>query len=292
MGKLTRYFSKIFAGKAENNGVFGSAAIGVGQVVPTNDVDVLQSLPAYVNGWGNAIIGEYKMPPLEEIQGMQFVTSQFIKYLLQRGIAEWDANETYYVGTFCSYDGGIYFSLVDDNSGNVPPDNEDKWKAGGGAIRGKSKGGSGAPVGSIFAYAGKGIPEGYLACNGSIVSRSEYEELFVAIGTKYNTGGESSLKFRLPNLNNEGLFVQAGSSAGTKRQAGAPNITGTMVQDTYSRDWVTGCLYVNDSDVHLTATGGDTGILISVNASWSSPIYGKSTTVQPKARTVVYVISY
>jgi microcystin-dependent protein len=222
---------------------------------------------------------------------MQYGISLAIKYLLQRGIPEWDANEMYYLNSFCSYQGGIYFSLANNNIGNVPPDRDDMWKAGGGAVRGKSKGGTGGPVGSIFAYAGKGVPEGYLACNGSVVKRSDYEELFVAIGTMYNTGGESSSSFRLPNINNDGLFLQGSNTAGIKKQAGVPNITGKMAQDVYSESVVTGCMYVSGR-AEESATGGGTGNLITIDASKSSPVYGKSDTVQPPTRTVIYVISY
>jgi microcystin-dependent protein len=291
MGRMTRYLSKIFAQNAKNNGVFGSAAIGAGQVVPTNDITTMQSLAAYENGWRSAIVGKHELPSLEEMQGVQYGISLAIKYLLQRGISEWDANETYYLNAFCSYQGGIYFSLADGNTGNVPPDREDMWKAGGGAVKGKSNGGTGGPVGSIFAYAGRGIPEGYLACNGAIVSRTTYEELFVAIGTKYNTGGESISSFRVPNINNDGLFLQGSSTAGTKKQAGIPNITGIMAQDVYSENVVTGCMYVAGR-AQESATGGGIGNLITIDASRSSAVYGRSGTVQPPARTVIYVISY
>lgn len=56
------------------------------------------------------------------------------------------------------------------------------------------------PVGSITPYTSATSLDGYLFCDGSIVLRSQYPKLFEAIGTKYNTSGETSLQFRLPNI--------------------------------------------------------------------------------------------
>lgn len=56
------------------------------------------------------------------------------------------------------------------------------------------------PVGSITPYTSSTIMDGYLFCDGSVVLRSTYPKLFAAIGTKYNTSGETSLQFRLPNI--------------------------------------------------------------------------------------------
>lgn len=56
------------------------------------------------------------------------------------------------------------------------------------------------PAGVIIAYPGDSTPEGYLRCDGALLLRSEYQRLFNAIGTSYNSGGESVTQFRLPSL--------------------------------------------------------------------------------------------
>lgn len=56
------------------------------------------------------------------------------------------------------------------------------------------------PAGVISQYAGNTAPSGYLLCEGQTVSRSSYAQLFAAVGTTYNTGGEAGTDFRLPNL--------------------------------------------------------------------------------------------
>lgn len=48
-------------------------------------------------------------------------------------------------------------------------------------------------------YAGSVAPSGFLMCDGSVVSRSTYSDLFEAIGTTYGAG-DGSTTFGLPDL--------------------------------------------------------------------------------------------
>lgn len=43
-------------------------------------------------------------------------------------------------------------------------------------------------------------PNGWFYCNGAVKNRTDYPELFAAIGTRWNSGNESGSQFRLPNL--------------------------------------------------------------------------------------------
>lgn len=56
--------------------------------------------------------------------------------------------------------------------------------------------------GTIIYYAGIGVPSGYLECDGSLVSRITYENLFNAISTTYGSG-DGSTTFNLPDLRGE-----------------------------------------------------------------------------------------
>ena len=58
---------------------------------------------------------------------------------------------------------------------------------------------NGVPTGSIQAYVGQAIPSGWLLCDGSEFSRTEYPELFETIGTTFGSG-DGSTTFGLPNL--------------------------------------------------------------------------------------------
>ena len=63
---------------------------------------------------------------------------------------------------------------------------------------------AGVPTGSVFCMAVATVPSGYLECDGSLQNKTgTYAALFAVIGTQYNTGGESSSQFRLPDLRGE-----------------------------------------------------------------------------------------
>lgn len=54
------------------------------------------------------------------------------------------------------------------------------------------------PIGSMIPYGSLTIPEGWLRCDGSAVSRTTYSQLFSVIGTSYGVG-DGSTTFNLPN---------------------------------------------------------------------------------------------
>lgn len=55
------------------------------------------------------------------------------------------------------------------------------------------------PPGAVFHFARNTAPNGYLVCNGAIVSRTTYANLFAAIGTTFGAGNGTTT-FGLPNL--------------------------------------------------------------------------------------------
>lgn len=155
------------------------------------------------------------------------------------------------------------------------------------------------PTGTILPFAGGTIPNGFLACNGAAVSRTTYSALYSAIGTTYGSG-DGSTTFNLP-LAEDNRFLEFASTAGTKKNAGLPNITGgplsTGVGGTANRDdqWV-GALATRIVDAPNHAQSGSNSYYgltqTSLDASKSSSIYGGSTTVQPKSLTVRAIIKY
>jgi microcystin-dependent protein len=56
-----------------------------------------------------------------------------------------------------------------------------------------------APVGKIEAFATLTVPDGFLACDGSAVSRTTYAELYKAIGDSWGAG-DGVTTFNVPNL--------------------------------------------------------------------------------------------
>lgn len=63
------------------------------------------------------------------------------------------------------------------------------------------------PAGLKAQFAGQVPPDGWLKRNGAVLKRATYAALFAAIGTAYNTGGEASDEFRLPD--DRGLFERS-----------------------------------------------------------------------------------
>lgn len=61
---------------------------------------------------------------------------------------------------------------------------------------------SGVPTGTIIYTAATSEPTGYLKCNGAPVSRTDYADLFSAIGTIYGSG-DGSTTFNVPELRGE-----------------------------------------------------------------------------------------
>jgi phage-related tail fiber protein len=61
------------------------------------------------------------------------------------------------------------------------------------------------PIGSIQPYGGGVVPDGWMACDGSPISRSTYSNLFLAIGTSWGVG-DGSTTFNLPDL--RGRFLR------------------------------------------------------------------------------------
>ena len=85
--------------------------------------------------------------------------------------------------------------------------------------------GSSVPTGMIAYFALTAVPEGWLICNGSNVSRVTYAALFAAIGERFGAGNGVDT-FTLPNL--EARFIEGTtdvSKVGQYIEAGLPNIT-------------------------------------------------------------------
>lgn len=143
-----------------------------------------------------------------------------------------------------------------------------------------------AIVGTVIPYAGTSLPTGYLPCNGAAISRETYASLFAVIGETYGSG-DGSTTFNLPNLTDR--FIQGSSAAGEYREAGLPNITGESALGEWGNP--AGAFYNQGILKTAFLDDGTTGRLC-FDASRSNPIYGNSTTVQPPALTMRYIIKY
>lgn len=135
---------------------------------------------------------------------------------------------------------------------------------------------SGVPVGTVIAWPGTKNPTDgtWLECNGQ--SCAGYAELVSILG-----------KSTVPDYRNR--FLEGSSTPGTVLEAGLPNITGKFVA-VFRGNPVSGAFSNLGSGGHTKAKTDWDGQNILFDASRCSSIYGRSSTVQPPAVTVKYLI--
>lgn len=132
MSKLTRKTGILFGetasplGDDPEIGQFGSALAAT--YVGTNDIDTIQALPAWKQGFIGAVTPSMQYPPLPEMTGFGKVLSYQQNYLLQQGLAEWDSGTTYYLNSFCQVNGIVYISNTNENINNNPVNDRVNWR--------------------------------------------------------------------------------------------------------------------------------------------------------------------
>lgn len=84
------------------------------------------------------------------------------------------------------------------------------------------------PTGGIVAYGASSAPTGFLLCDGSLVSRATYSDLFGVIGTTYGAGNGSTT-FQLPDLRQR--FPMGLAASGTGNVLGG---TGGAIDHTHT----------------------------------------------------------
>ena len=140
---------------------------------------------------------------------------------------------------------------------------------------------SGLPIGTIIAWASAKNPTDgtWLDCNGQ--SCAGYTELVSILGKSTVPDYRNKfLEAGLPNITasvSSGLYdgsrVAISSTMANSRQVGA--IKYTQFKGWSEEGWSSECMYASQ---------------LEFNAAWSNPVYGKSSTVQPPAVTVRWLI--
>lgn len=145
------------------------------------------------------------------------------------------------------------------------------------------------PIGCIIPFSGSTIPVGFLLCDGSEVSKTDYADLYAVIGTIYGSCTDTT-KFKLPDLRDR--FVQgANGNLGTSKDAGLPNITGKFYHDINAKAGLSGAFtYEGTGRQNLMNDSPTNSGLITFDASKSNPIYGNSDTVQPPSVSLAFTI--
>lgn len=164
------------------------------------------------------------------------------------------------------------------------------------------------PLGHLFAWPFQTPPDGTIQCNGATYNRALYKDFFAYATSKgwvkteaewqsiatsnggfcpYYSQGNGSTTFRTPKFAPSMQIAIASENVGKCHQAGLPNITGY---------WNT-----RGPEILANATGGAFSIektsdnygyghssgssspKLKIDASRSSPVYGRSSTVQPES---------
>jgi hypothetical protein len=126
MAKITIKAQKIF-GATGPTGVLGQfGSLKAGAPIYSDDPDTIQALNGFGQGIDGAIINSAP-PALQDINAMFYLISRQIAYLMQTGVPEWNADTTYYFGSFVSAaNNAMFMSVVDDNFNNALSDTS-KW---------------------------------------------------------------------------------------------------------------------------------------------------------------------
>ena len=215
-----------------------------------------------------------------------------------------DEKMQYLFDNYLPLSGGTLTGVV---NGVTPPSGDNSTKVATTAFV-NAKGSILVPTGVVQAFAGRTTPQGWLLCDGSAVSRSDYAALYAVIGTTYGAGNGSTT-FNLPNLVDK--FIEGSATAGTVKSAGLPNIKGSIsfrtVADTINN------LIMGEGDTFPPTgpfyktthswSGSHSALSVSMyspygieqlnmDASRSNSVYGNSNTVQPPALTMRYIIKY
>lgn len=166
----------------------------------------VQPFPDLSRGWGIAFEQTGGIPPMEWFNFMGKRADEAIRYLMQRGLPEWSNTENYPQGAYIQHAGQSYRAKV-DNKGKAPSNSFTEWEEWGltramleqhfvpssqeQALAGTDHSTIMTPlrvsqaiaafsntVGQIVFVPSIQVPTGYLKCNGSILSRSDYPALW------------------------------------------------------------------------------------------------------------------
>ena len=164
------------------------------------------------------------------------------------------------------------------------------------------------PAGAVVPFAGPvtAVPSGYLLCDGSTISRTDYATLYAVIGNAWGEG-DGSTTFHLPDLRGRflrGVDDPTGAAAAgldpdaaSRTASNAGGNTGNMVGSAQGHallshehdiliknEWLGGCGYISSGG--CSTTGFDTD-----HSTFDAQPTGDNET-RPKNAYVNYIVKY
>lgn len=190
-----------------------------------------------------------------------------------------------------------------------------------------SKLGTVRPLGFHYLHPYGTVPADSIICNGATYSRALYKDFFDYITTQgwvkteaewqeiaerdngfcpFYSEGDGSTNFRTPKFAPYQQIAIASGNVGTYHQAGLPNITGRVYDKSGSSSpaWTvnpeqteaTGAFRIGSEGGYTSGGSSQAGVYakdFNFDASRSSAIYGRSTTVQPESHEwMLCVVAY
>lgn len=151
------------------------------------------------------------------------------------------------------------------------------------------------PTGSVIPFAGTTAPDGWLICDGSAISRTDYGKLFAIIGTTYGSG-DGSTTFNIPNSNDRVLQGKGTRGiVGTRLNESLPNIKGAFGYNIITEGSLPGSGAISTYAGGYNAGASGTAYTMrsfSFSASYHSSIYQDNAPVQQDALCMNYIIKY
>jgi len=166
--------------------------------------------------------------------------------------------------------------------------------------------GSGVSIGTIIPFGGTAAPSGFLACDGSAISRTTYADLFSAISTTWGTG-DGSTTFNIPDLRDRFIRGSGTSRAvATAENHAMPsaNILGKQTYGSYGEEgdiihfrapgasvWNPG----GGGEYTLGTSGKVSGGPNSTGANWINRMKTEQLTaneVRPSNKATLYCIKF
>lgn len=148
----------------------------------------------------------------------------------------------------------------------------------------------GVPIGCVLDFAGSTVPTGWLVCAGQALSRTDYSDLFAAIGTTY--GAPSGSTFNIPDFRgrvaagrdiDQGGFADRLTTPNSRNlgeAGGAQTVTLTEAQMPAHTHAVSGSTNSAGDHVHaVPSAGGGTGgnrVVVEVSGPAGSTNTGTS----------------
>ena len=221
--KLSRILQKVFGWEADDKQVveFGSPTNGRA-VYSKNAADIQTSY--YEAGWFPESLSGNIRPYAEDMNGLHFVHSYQLAYLLQAGIPEWDAQTPYFGDCIVRVGRVLYAAIphyinndsqqgeeVNQGKNPVASEGEGWWEV-------YTLGDPSVPVGASLEWNGRNLPANgkWMFENGQELTRGDYPDLWDVLGTTFggNTSDPDPMKWKF-NLPNSTGRVAIGFQSGT-----------------------------------------------------------------------------